>query len=26
MRALRVFDAGPQTAQVEAVVHLEGAG
>ncbi len=25
MRALRVFDAGPQTAQVEAVVHLERA-
>jgi len=25
MRELQVFDAGPQTAQVEAVVHLEGA-
>jgi tRNA/tmRNA/rRNA uracil-C5-methylase (TrmA/RlmC/RlmD family) len=23
LRALRVFDAGPQTAQVETVVHLE---
>jgi 23S rRNA (uracil1939-C5)-methyltransferase len=26
LRALRVFDAGPQTAHVEAVAHLEGAG
>lgn len=25
LRALRVFDAGPQTAQIEAVAHLEGA-
>jgi tRNA/tmRNA/rRNA uracil-C5-methylase (TrmA/RlmC/RlmD family) len=25
LRSLRVFDAGPQTAQVEAVAHLERA-